>query len=108
MTTNVAALSGEQLRRLLRRGKCWASDEPDRWFPPEPTSSYPYQRMAYKQEADQLCGGCPVRAACLEYALRVESRGQVPHGIWGGTAPWERRRMIAAPRAASLEWRAAG
>lgn len=88
MTTNVGELSGEELRELLRAGDCWGTDDPDRWFPPEPTASYPAKRRAYEKRAVDLCAGCPVRAACLEYALRVEAAGAYSHGIWGGTAPW--------------------
>lgn len=35
--------------------------------------------------AKALCGGCPARAACLEWALRREE-----FGVWGGTTARER------------------
>ncbi|WP_181871511.1 WhiB family transcriptional regulator [Sphaerisporangium album] len=43
-----------------------------------------------------LCGPCPVRAECLELALREEivlPRTWV-HGIRGGTVPWQRLNLI--------------
>jgi WhiB family redox-sensing transcriptional regulator len=40
-------------------------------------------------EALALCATCPVRAQCLEDALR----NRETHGIWGGTTPEERRRI---------------
>ena len=47
------------------------------------------------QEAKSLCGGCPVRAQCLEGAL---SR-QEPAGVWGGEL-FEDGRIIAKKRKA--------
>jgi WhiB family transcriptional regulator, redox-sensing transcriptional regulator len=41
--------------------------------------------------AKQICGGCPVRARCLDWAL---SHG-VASGIWGGRTGAERREMSA-------------
>lgn len=40
-----------------------------------------------------VCGSCPVLEECLEYAL---SRGLNANadGMWGGTTPRERRRII--------------
>jgi WhiB family redox-sensing transcriptional regulator len=46
-------------------------------------------------EAKSLCGGCPVRAQCLEGAL---SR-QEPAGVWGGEL-FEDGRIIAKKRKA--------
>lgn len=40
-------------------------------------------------EARQICGGCPVRAECLDYAIQADER----HGIWGGLDPGERRNL---------------
>ena len=48
------------------------------------------QRRVREDAARALCGGCPVRAECLAYALDV----QEPHGIWGGTDELERRRLL--------------
>lgn len=44
--------------------------------------------------AKAICGECPVRETCLEYAL---SRRE-PSGVWGGTTEAERRRIIRRRR----------
>jgi len=41
-------------------------------------------------EAIRICSGCPVREACLEWALETRVR----YGIWGGRTERERRRML--------------
>ncbi len=45
-------------------------------------------------EAKAVCGVCPVREACLEYALVNRERD----GVWGGATERERRRMIRQRR----------
>jgi WhiB family redox-sensing transcriptional regulator len=45
-------------------------------------------------EAKAICARCPVRQACLEYALVNRERD----GIWGGATERERRRMIRQRR----------
>ena len=39
------------------------------------------------EEARRWCAGCPVRAACLQWAF---SAG-IEHGVWGGLTEEERR-----------------
>ena len=46
-------------------------------------------------EALSICATCPVRAQCLDDALR----NREIYGIWGGTTP-EQRRRIRRERAA--------
>ncbi len=48
------------------------------------------EKDAREAKAKILCGRCPVRAPCLEYALRTRD----PHGIWGGLNELERRRLL--------------
>ncbi len=59
---------------------CQTSD-PEVWFSDPITGSWDF-RVAKK-----LCGECPVRQQCLEYALVANER----HGIWGGMTLKERR-----------------
>ena len=66
----------------LRRGNC-AKADPDVMFP-EPRES--------ADEALAICASCPVRTPCLVRALEARDR----HGVWGATAPRERRAMIEA------------
>src|SRR6267378_7042504 len=47
--------------------------------------------------ARRICAECPVRAACLEYALR----NGIDHGVWGGTSERERRRIARRRRLAA-------
>jgi WhiB family redox-sensing transcriptional regulator len=44
------------------------------------------------EAARQVCSTCPVRQACLDYAIdhRIE------HGVWGGTSERARRRILRA------------
>lgn len=44
--------------------------------------------------AKGICSACPVREACLEYALANRERD----GVWGGATERERRRMIRQRR----------
>ena len=39
--------------------------------------------------AKAVCEGCPVKAPCLEFAMRFEET----EGIWGGTSGRERRAL---------------
>lgn len=39
--------------------------------------------------ARKVCGGCEVREACLDYALKTNQQ----HGIWGGLSPNQRARL---------------
>jgi WhiB family redox-sensing transcriptional regulator len=41
-------------------------------------------------EARAICGRCPHRQACLDWALETEQG----FGIWGGTTPDERAAML--------------
>lgn len=45
-------------------------------------------------EAKAICGVCPVREACLEFALAARER----EGVWGGCTERERRRIVRQRR----------
>ena len=47
------------------------------------------ERHARELAAKSVCAACPVRAECLDYALRVRE----PFGIWGGLNETERRAL---------------
>ena len=40
--------------------------------------------------AKKICATCPVKDACLEYALDQ----RVDHGVWGGASERQRRRIL--------------
>ncbi|QEU82683.1 WhiB family transcriptional regulator [Streptomyces subrutilus] len=48
------------------------------------------ERAEREEAAKSVCGTCPVRARCLEHALRVAE----PYGVWGGLG--EKERQLAA------------
>ena len=47
--------------------------------------------------ARRICLDCPVKAPCLEYALR----SRIDHGVWGGASERERRRILRQRRLAA-------
>jgi WhiB family redox-sensing transcriptional regulator len=51
------------------------------------------------QAAQRICFDCPVKSACLEYALA----DRVDHGVWGGTSERERRRILRHRRMSRLQ-----
>jgi WhiB family transcriptional regulator, redox-sensing transcriptional regulator len=48
--------------------------------------------------AKEICAACPVRAACLGFALENHER----FGVWGGLGEKERARLSAEEREAAL------
>lgn len=66
-------------RSFMADARC-AGTDPDVFFPGRGGDLAP---------ARALCGECPVRRPCLEYAL---SNGE-HHGVWGGKSEAERRRL---------------
>jgi WhiB family transcriptional regulator, redox-sensing transcriptional regulator len=66
-----------------REGGACVQADPDLFFPISSTG------LALRQiaKAKSTCAGCPVRQACLEFALEHD----LMHGIWGGTIPEERQ-----------------
>jgi WhiB family redox-sensing transcriptional regulator len=69
------------------RGACLNAD-PELFFPLSSVGP----SLEQLAEAKQICGRCPVRAECLEFALATE---QV-HGVWGGSSEQERRNLVTA------------
>jgi WhiB family redox-sensing transcriptional regulator len=49
------------------------------------------EREEREAQAKAICATCPVRKACLEYALRIRE----PHGVWGGLNELERKQVLA-------------
>ena len=54
------------------------------------------ERGGSSKPARTVCGLCPVKEQCLEYALNNKEA----HGIWGGTSDRE-RRLIRKERSAT-------
>ena len=55
--------------------------DPDIFFPDDRKET---------REAIAICGTCPVRSECLEYAIEADIR----FGVWGGLSDKQRRRLI--------------
>jgi hypothetical protein len=62
----------------LGSGLCTRHPEPDLW-----TSSDPTKRA----QAKRVCEGCPVRSACLSWALSLPATDTA---VWGGLSPSQR------------------
>ncbi|MFI5685090.1 WhiB family transcriptional regulator [Streptomyces sp. NPDC051636] len=60
-------------------------EDPDLFFPVGTTGP----ALLQERQAKAVCGRCPVRAQCLDWALDT---GQTI-GVWGGTAEAERRAL---------------
>ncbi len=63
--------------------------DPDMWFPPVGN------RSTY-QAAVAICADCPVRLACLNYAVT----NRIRFGVWGGLNEDRRRRLRPPSRPA--------
>ena len=59
---------------------------PDLWFATDATD----EQRGTTRAALKVCGGCSVRTACLEIALRNKEA----HGIWGATTPAQRDHLL--------------
>ncbi|WP_189314961.1 WhiB family transcriptional regulator [Streptomyces brasiliensis] len=64
------------------------------FFFPEPGSSV--------REAKRICGLCPIRSACLEFALDNDER----FGVWGGLSEKERLALRRTTNSLRVPFRA--
>ena len=69
-----------------------ADEDPEIFFP---EGGHTSKLHAKKQRAKEICGRCPVRAECLEYAIGLT---WVYDGIWAGVEAVEVRRLARARR----------
>ena len=60
----------------------------------DPEIFYPVSEEDEALEAKAICDSCPVRVACLEYALAAREK----NGVWGGLTERERRRLLRQRR----------
>lgn len=61
----------------------------DAFFPPTQLERKE-DRLARERSAKAICRSCPVRPACLEYAIAIRE----PHGVWGGLSETERKQLL--------------
>ena len=69
--------------------------DPDLFFPIGTTG----QALTQIARAKQVCGECPVRVDCLDYALETNQDS----GIWGGLSEEERRDIRRRNAAAAKQ-----
>ncbi len=60
------------------------------FFPPS-TIERKEERERREAKAKAICGVCPVRRDCSDYAVGIRE----PYGIWGGYTEVERRQLLA-------------
>ena len=77
-----------------QKAACIGTD-PESFFPVNEEGTNPGDQQLIAQ-AKAVCGGCTVRAQCLEFALAQRST----HGVWAGTTGEQRRRLIHRGKAA--------
>jgi WhiB family transcriptional regulator, redox-sensing transcriptional regulator len=63
------------------RAAC-AGTNPNIWFCEDRGATY--------TEARTICAACPVKVECLAWAVETNTQ----YGMWGGKAPWERKRLV--------------
>lgn len=64
--------------------KC-IEEDPDLFFP----TGDGVRAQPQVELARMVCAECPVRLACLRFALATN----IDYGVWAGTTPLERHRM---------------
>ncbi len=72
-------------------------EPPDWFFPPHGDSA------GHVNNARAVCARCPVRLACLDYALDSHEH----HGVWGGMTPRERTAERRRRARLTKQWGAA-
>lgn len=65
----------------MAHGRCRETD-PELWWPEKGHENH-------AARARTICGGCPVRVLCLDYAITH----RIADGIWGGLTVGERRQL---------------
>ena len=83
-------LSVQQLDDLWQAKAACRGPQSSVFFPPSHFERKD-EKEARETRAKAICATCPVRRACLDYALRIRE----PHGIWGGLNEVERKQVLA-------------
>lgn len=72
-----------------QKAACRDVEDKELFFPKEHTQGW----RAQTRQAKQVCARCPVRSACLEWALDTRQTT----GVWGGLSERERAGLIRVP-----------
>lgn len=96
MTTLVTSIMLGEAPSDWRDDAVCRDTDPSLFFPVGTTG----QALVQIEHAKQTCGGCTVKADCLDFALETNQDS----GVWGGLTEEERRvirrKRVAAARAA--------
>ena len=84
------AVSSQRVEELWQHRAACKGPQAAVFFPPSQVERKD-EREARESRAKEICGLCPVRRPCLDYALAIRE----PHGIWGGLNEMERKQLIA-------------
>jgi WhiB family redox-sensing transcriptional regulator len=70
-------------------------NDPDVWFPDD-------DKRSSRALPKRICGGCPLRDACLEAVMTMEGgrRASSRYGVWGGLDERERETLARRRREA--------
>ena len=85
MTIPASSLTLANADYTWRRDAICRDTDPDLFFPVG-TTGYALVQI---DRAKEVCGECPVKVDCLDYALETNQDS----GIWGGTSGEERRTL---------------
>ena len=85
MTIPASSLTLANADYTWRRDAICRDTDPDLFFPVG-TTGYALVQI---DRAKEVCGECPVKVDCLDYALETNQDS----GIWGGTSEEERRSL---------------
>ena len=85
MTIPASSLTLANADYTWRRDAICRDTDPDLFFPVG-TTGYALVQI---DRAKEVCGECPVKVDCLDYALETNQDS----GIWGGTSEEERRTL---------------
>ncbi|MEV4918214.1 WhiB family transcriptional regulator [Streptomyces tirandamycinicus] len=78
------------------RAACRGTDSSLFFHPADERGKARHER---EEKAKRVCGGCPVRAACLRHALETRER----FGVWGGLGEQELRALAGPARGRPAE-----
>ncbi len=81
----------EVVRKWAREHRLPCETVPRDWFFPESNDRDMFEKL---EATRRLCFGCPVQAACLQWALD----DRIMTGMYGGASATERERMTATRR----------
>lgn len=60
---------------------------PEIFYPED--SPFPSEGRMMRELAQTICGRCPIKNQCADYAINSDE----PFGIWGGLTPQDREKL---------------